>query len=854
MLPTFPRCLMAVALAGFASQSLAAAPVLVSDRVVIFQGAGQQTIDVLANDSDADPGDTLTVTAVGPAIAGGTVSVEGNVVRYTPPSASFVGRDAFRYIVTDGRFFRGSSVAVIVSNSAPIARSDRFSLVEGLTNFNLDVLANDVDRGGGTLSLASVGTPSGGGSASIVGNQIQYTPPSVDFVGREFISYTVTDGQFSTQGTAVALVNRDVSTFTLNLIHAADMEGAGDAVEDAPRFSAVLDALRSASPANSLVLSSGDNYIPGPFFSASNDVSLVPLLGGLGNGSADVQMLNAMGFQASAMGNHEFDEGTVRIRDLIRPRSVDADSDGDLDSYPGQLFPYITANLSFSGDANLASAVTAPRLPPLPGTISRSTVITVAGQRIGIVGATTPTLPIISSPGAGVVVTPQPFAGTPTPEQLDALAAIIQAEVNALVATGLNKVILVAHMQVLNIERQLATRLRNVDIIVAGGSDSILADATDRLRAGDTAVDVYPILTVGADGLPTAIVNTDGQYKYVGQLRVGFNGAGILRASSIDAAVSGAYATDAQGVTEVNGTPIPRVTEIATAIGNILIAREGNILGQSSVFLNGARSGLRGNGASFGGVRTEETNFGNLTADANLFAGAGAAIPPVVSLKNGGGIRNFIGQVVQPAGSTNPLEAQLLPPAELVNAGKEFGDVSQFDVQNALSFNNALSLVTISATVLKDLLEHGISGTIASANGRFPQIGGMRFGYDETRTSRTAVGNGQRICSLVVETPTGDDVVVANGALVGDPSRVFRMVTLSFLLTGGDGYPFAGNLNNRVDLNVPAQRTGAAIFADDGTEQDAVAEFLLANFNGTPYADADTVAAGDTRIFRTTCP
>jgi hypothetical protein len=46
--------------------------------------------------------------------------------------------------------------------------------------------------------------------------------------------------------------------------------------------------------------------------------------------------------------------------------------------------------------------------------------------------------------------------------------------------------------------------------------------------------------------------------------------------------------------------------------------------------------------------------------------------------------------------------------------------------------------------------------------------------------------------------------------------------------------------------------TGAATFADDGTEQDALAEYLNDNFNpangGVAFSEADTGPEGDTRI------
>ena len=88
------------------------------------------------------------------------------------------------------------------------------------------------------------------------------------------------------------------------------------------------------------------------------------------------------------------------------------------------------------------------------------------------------------------------------------------------------------------------------------------------------------------------------------------------------------------------------------------------------------------------------------------------------------------------------------------------------------------------------------------------------------------------------------------GEIVGDASREFRMVTLGFLADGGDGFPFPeGDSANRVDLSDDVTATGDATFAPDGTEQDALAEYLDDNFTAeTPFNEAETARSEDTRI------
>ncbi|MEL6938546.1 MAG: esterase-like activity of phytase family protein [Cyanobacteria bacterium J06598_1] len=618
--------------------------------------------------------------------------------------------------------------------------------------------------------------------------------------------------------------------FTLQLLHLGDQEAGIPALEDAPRASAVLNALRNDFE-NTLTLSSGDAIIPGLFFSASEEA-----FGGAGR--ADILIQNELGIQAIALGNHEFDLGTGLVRDLIVGGEDDPETPDVDESFGGTLFPYLSSNLDFSTSADLADLVVADDQAPLPKSIAATTVIDVNGEQIGVVGATTPTLPIISSPG-DVTVLPEDFDGNPTAAQLDALAAEIQTDVDEMLAAnpGLNKVVVLSHMQQIAIEQALATRLTNVDVIVAGGSNTRLADEDDRLRAGDEAQGTYPIFSTDADGKPVAIVNTDGNYKYIGRLVVEFDAEGNVIPESYDPSVSGAYATDEQGVADLGaeGLVDPEIQGIVDTLEEVIVAKESNVFGISDVYLNGLR----------GSVRTEETNLGNLTADANLAIAKEADSDVVISLKNGGGIRDDIGQRIVPAGGTG--EPVLLPTEEIPGV-KPAGGISETDIGNTLRFNNGLTLLTITAEELLAVLEHGVAASSLddeNTQGRFPQVAGIEFSFDLTAPE------GDRVQSLVVLDEDGNDqdVLVQNSEIVGDPTRSFRMVTLGFLAGGGDGFPFP--TRDVVDLaqEDDAPRTGVATFAPDGSEQDALAEYLAANFGeDNPFNVADVDRTEDTRL------
>ena len=68
--------------------------------------------------------------------------------------------------------------------------------------------------------------------------------------------------------------------------------------------------------------------------------------------------MNAVGFDASPLGNHEFDAGTSTLGVLIAADARGAAGPA-ADRYVGTLFPYLSANLGFSNDYSLNSLFSA---------------------------------------------------------------------------------------------------------------------------------------------------------------------------------------------------------------------------------------------------------------------------------------------------------------------------------------------------------------------------------------------------------------------------------------------------------------------------------------------------------------
>lgn len=185
-------------------------------------------VDVLANDSDAD-GDALSIDSVGTA-SNGTVTIAqeaGRDVAVYTPDAGFSGEDSFTYTVSDGAGGTAQATATITvsaaPNSAPQAAADQ-ATTSAATAVEIDVLANDTDADGDTLTLTSVGTAANGtvviddrGTADAADDVAVYTPDA-GFSGEDSFTYEISDGEGGTsQATATVQVSAPAATPVVSL-------------------------------------------------------------------------------------------------------------------------------------------------------------------------------------------------------------------------------------------------------------------------------------------------------------------------------------------------------------------------------------------------------------------------------------------------------------------------------------------------------------------------------------------------------------------------------------------------------------------------------------------------------------
>jgi hypothetical protein len=89
-------------------------------------------------------------------------------------------------------------------NDAPVAEDDSVTVTIDSSSINIDLLTNDTDVDGDTLSLSDF-VYSGNGAIVQNGNLLDYTPAS-GFSGTETITYTISDDQGQTASATLTLI------------------------------------------------------------------------------------------------------------------------------------------------------------------------------------------------------------------------------------------------------------------------------------------------------------------------------------------------------------------------------------------------------------------------------------------------------------------------------------------------------------------------------------------------------------------------------------------------------------------------------------------------------------------------
>ncbi len=216
-------------------------------------------------------------------------------------------------------------------------------------------------------------------------------------------------------------------------------------------------------------------------------------------------------------------------------------------------------------------------------------------------------------------------------------------------------------------------------------------------------------------------------------------------------------------------------------------------------------------------IRIQETNLGNLVADAHVNAAVSRAAEfgldltnPVVGMQNGGGIRN-----------NNVIPA---------------GDITELTTFQILPFSNFIAFMpAVTPEQLKVLLEHGFAN-VENVDGRFPHLSNLVVEVDLGGTAQVLGEDGsvETPGSRVVTVTLADGTPIITAGAVDPAAPDVALASIDFTLRGGDAYPFVA--------------LGLTDFTTVGVSyQQSLSEFIQGPLAGVVSA-ADYPEGGEGRI------
>ena len=321
--------------------------------------------------------------------------------------------------------------------------------------------------------------------------------------------------------------------FTLNILHINDLHSRIEAIN---KFDSTCSEKEAAENAcfggvarvhtkinerraalkgegkNVLVLDAGDQFQGSLFYSTFK-------------GKAEQEFMNGIGFDAMAVGNHEFDDGPDVLATFI----------------DGAKFPVISGNtLVGANEKNLA------------GKIKEYLVNDIGGQKVAIVSVLATDTDETSAPGKNVLIVDE--------------VSYLKSVVAKLEGEGVNKIILLSHVG-LPRDREIAAAVPGIDVIVGGHSHTLMSNTAE-------GAPKYPEMVKNPAGKDVPIVQAYAYSKYVGELAVTFDDAGNVTEAKGDPILLDASVTpDAAVAARVKelGVPLEEIKkkEVGAAAGDI---------------------------------------------------------------------------------------------------------------------------------------------------------------------------------------------------------------------------------------------------------------------------------------------
>jgi 5'-nucleotidase len=336
--------------------------------------------------------------------------------------------------------------------------------------------------------------------------------------------------------------------FTLHVLHTNDLHSrieqinrsdstcSGKDVEENKCFggvarlytkvNALRDSLRAAGQ-NVIVVDAGDQYQGSLFYTTYK-------------GDAEIEFMNAIGYDLMAMGNHEFDDGPEGAAKLAALN-----------------FPVISGNLDLS------------RSDLLKDKIGRTHVMDIGGVKVGFVSALATDTVETSSPGDAVIFQ----------DEIESL----KAQVADLEAQGVKNIIALTHVGYAK-DQMIAAQVPGIDAVIGGHSHTFLS-ASDPKRHG-----AYPTW-VEAGNTSVPVVQAYAYSKYLGHLELTFSDDGVLKYAGGDTILLDASVTPDERIAA-------RVKELAGPIEEL----KARVVATAGAEIDGNRDNCRAQECTMGNL------------------------------------------------------------------------------------------------------------------------------------------------------------------------------------------------------------------------------------------------------------
>ncbi|MBU4335970.1 MAG: ExeM/NucH family extracellular endonuclease, partial [Actinobacteria bacterium] len=503
----------------------------------------------------------------------------------------------------------------------------------------------------------------------------------------------------------------------LTLLNLNDFHGRIDA--NTVKVAGTIEQERAAAQdagGQAMLLSAGDNIGASLFASASQD------------DQPTIDVLNALGLSASAVGNHEFDRGFADLTDRVIADGTNA------------TFEYLGANVYAKGTQN-------PALPEYE-------ILDQGGVEVAVIGVVTQETPSLVSPGG--------IADLDFGDPVEAVNRVAAQLTDGDESNGEADVIVAEYHDGASAGTPDGATLE--EEIAAGGPFAELVTQTsaavDVIFTGHTHKQyAWQAPVPGVEGATRPVLQTGSYGEYLGKVTLTYDPATDTVLTSTATNVKRVTTADADLV-----AAYPRVAEVKTIVDDALAQAAvigGEQVGSVTADITTAFSG----GTYVGGLYTGSgpaatTGRDNRSKESTLASLVADSLLDSLSAADRGGAQ--IG-VVNPGG----LRSELLYAPD--------GSVTYAEANSVLPFVNNLWTTTLTGAQVKTMLEQqwqtNADGTVPSRP--YLQLGlskNVTYTYDESRAA------GDRITSVTI-----------NGAPL-DLAASYRIGTFSFLAQGGDNF------------------------------------------------------------------